>query len=62
MWNSLTGKLFLEVVLKRKSNSWEVRIFKSIVRDIFKSMRDCPNANNAEYWMATDEFSLDNTE
>ena len=41
-------KLFLErVVIWRKSNSWDARIFKSIVWNV-KSTRDYLKANNAE--------------
>ena len=51
MWISL--KLFLEVVIKRKSNSWDVRTFKSSP-EIRSSLQ-----NNA---MASVEFSLDKAE
>ena len=47
MWISL--KLFLEIVIKRKSNSWDVRSFWSIVWNVIKSTRDCLKANNAKY-------------
>ena len=41
-------KLFLEgVVIWRKSNSWDARIFKSIVWNV-KYTRDYLKANNAE--------------
>ena len=36
MWISV--KLFLEVVTKRKSNSWDVRTFSSIVGNVFNSL------------------------
>ena len=49
MWISL--KLFLEVVIKRKSNSWDVRTLKSIVWNVIELTRDRlkANKNNAEY-------------
>ena len=47
MWISL--KLFLEVVIERKFNSWDVRTFKYIFWKVIKTTRDCPKANNAEY-------------
>ena len=43
MWISL--KFFLEILIKRKSNSWDVRKFKSIVSNIINSARDCLEAN-----------------
>ena len=49
MWISV--KLFLEVVIKRKSNSWDVRTLKSIVWNVIELTRDRlkANKNNAEY-------------
>ena len=42
-------KLYLEVVIKRKSNYWDVRTFLSIVWNVVMSKRDYLEANNAEY-------------
>ena len=42
-------KLFSEIVIKRKSNSWEVCSFQSIVWNVIKSTADCLKANNAEH-------------
>ena len=67
MWILL--KLFLAVVIKQKSNSWEVRTSQSIVWNVIKSTRDRLKAKNTEYYNGdTPEehnvrlFSLDSTE
>ena len=41
-------RLLLEVVIKRKSNSWDLSTFKSTVCNITKSMYDCLKENNAQ--------------
>ena len=47
MWISLM--LFLEVVIKRNYNSWDVHTFKSTVWNAINSMRQCLKANSAEF-------------
>ena len=44
----ISVKLYLEVVIKRKSNSWDVRTFLSIVWNVIMSKRDYLKANNSE--------------
>ena len=67
MWILLT--LFLAVVIKQKSNSWEVRTFQSIVWNVIKSTQDRLKGKNTEYCNGdTPEehnvrlFSFDSTE
>ena len=45
----ISVKLYLEVVIKRKSHSWDVRTFLSIVWNVIMSKRDYLKANNSEY-------------
>ena len=51
----------LEVEIKRKSNSWDVRTLWSIVWNAIKSTCDCLQTNNAEHCNDDCWFSLDNT-
>lgn len=67
MWILLT--LFLEMVIKRKSNSWDFPTFQSIFWNVIKTTRDRVKAKNAEYCDSDTPkehnvllFSLDSTE
>ena len=56
MWISL--KLFLEVSVNRKSDSWDVSTFKSIVLNVMKSTGDCLEVNNAEWGLLNNQRDL----
>ena len=58
-WISLT--LFLEVVIKRKSNAWEVRPFERLFETASSTCLSAWKQTMKNIVMATVEFSLDNT-
>ena len=58
MWISL--KLFLEVSVNGKSDSWDVSTFKSIVLNVMKSTGDClekQTMQNGDCWIINVTFS-----
>ena len=67
IWISFKLHVILELVTKRKSDSWKIRISQSIVWNVIEFTRDCLKANNAEYFNGdtsreynTTYFFLDN--
>ena len=51
-------RYFLEVVIKQRSYSWNIRTFSTIALNVIKSKCDCLRANNAEYCNGEQQRSI----